>query len=144
MELDVTKGVVEISPETILAEFGDNCGIKSLTINKNKFTCEDIGKEIAVAIRAEDHSGNVSEAVSIVTVNRLETEPVALPDQIHSVQEKRECLSLLHPSLSKWSDGEETEWRFLGKPERLWKFQNLEFTMLCSATQVDVSRNLKI
>lgn len=78
LDLDVTKGVTEITPEVVLTEYVDNCGIKSLTINKNRFTCEDIGKEIAVTIRAEDHSGNVSEAVSIVTVNRLEIEPISL------------------------------------------------------------------
>lgn len=74
IELDVTKGVVEITPELVLAEFGDNCGIKSLTINKNRFTCEDIGKEVSVAIRAEDHSGNVKEAVTVVTIKRFAPE----------------------------------------------------------------------
>ncbi|HSF52828.1 MAG TPA: T9SS type A sorting domain-containing protein, partial [Algoriphagus sp.] len=78
LELDVTKGVVEISPESVLAEFGDNCGIKSLTINKNRFTCEDLGKEFSVAIRAEDTSGNVSEAVAIVSVVRSEAEKVII------------------------------------------------------------------
>lgn len=78
VDLDVTKGVVEITPEMILEEFGDNCGIKSLTINKNRFTCEDIGKEIAVGIRAEDNSGNVKEAVAVVSVKRIEKEMVSL------------------------------------------------------------------
>lgn len=78
LELDVTKGIVEITPEQVLAEFGDNCGIKSLTINKNNFTCEDIGKEFSIAIRAEDNSGNVQEAISIVKIERLETEFVSL------------------------------------------------------------------
>lgn len=76
LELDVTKGVVEISPESILAEYGDNCGLKSLTINKNRFTCEDLGKEFPVAIRAEDNSGNVTEAVAVVSVVRSEPEKV--------------------------------------------------------------------
>jgi len=78
IDLDVTKGIVEITPEMILAEFGDNCGIKSLTINKNRFTCDDIGKEISVGIRAEDNSGNVKEAVAIVAVKRVEKELVSL------------------------------------------------------------------
>lgn len=78
IDLDVTKGAVEITPEMILAEFGDNCGIKSLTINKNRFTCDDIGKEISVGIRAEDNVGNIKEAVSIVTVKRVEKDLVGL------------------------------------------------------------------
>lgn len=76
LELDVTKGVVEISPESVLTEFGDNCGLKSLTINKNRFTCEDLGKEFQVAVRAEDNSGNVTETVAGVSVVRLEPEKV--------------------------------------------------------------------
>ncbi|OOG74853.1 T9SS type A sorting domain-containing protein [Algoriphagus sp. A40] len=76
LELDVTKGVVEISPESVLAEFGDNCGLKSLTINKNRFTCEDLGKEFQIAIRAEDNSGNVTETVAVVSVVRSEPEKV--------------------------------------------------------------------
>lgn len=78
IELDVTKGVVELTPEQLLVEFGDNCGIKSLTINKNRFICEDIGKEISVALRAEDHSGNVIEAVAVVTIKRFAPEIVDL------------------------------------------------------------------
>lgn len=76
LELDVTKGVVEINPETVLADFGDNCGLKSLTINKNRFTCEDLGKEFQVAVRAEDNSGNVTETVAGVSVVRSEPEKV--------------------------------------------------------------------
>jgi hypothetical protein len=78
LELDVTKGAVEISPEMLLAEYGDNCGFKSLTINKNRFTCEDIGKEFSVAIRAEDKSGNVTEAVAKVSIARKEVEKVVI------------------------------------------------------------------
>jgi 3',5'-cyclic AMP phosphodiesterase CpdA len=78
LELDVTKGLAEITPQMVLAEFGDNCGIKSLTINENRFTCEDIGKEIPVTIRAEDYSGNVMEAVAVVKINRMEAAQVSL------------------------------------------------------------------
>ncbi|WP_084454705.1 T9SS type A sorting domain-containing protein [Algoriphagus terrigena] len=78
LDLDVSKGVVEITPQSLLAEFGDNCGIKSLTINKNRFTCEDVGKEFSVAIRAEDNSGNVTEAVAVVSVIRSEPEKVLI------------------------------------------------------------------
>ncbi len=74
--LDVTKGFLEITPEMLLVEFGDNCGIKSLTLSKNKFTCEDLGKEFSIEIRAEDSSGNVKEVVSQVKIDRQEAEQV--------------------------------------------------------------------
>lgn len=94
LELDVTKGVVEISPETILAEFGDNCGIKSLTINRNRFTCEDLGKEVSVAIRAEDASGNVTEAVATVSVVRIEPEKVVLSGKMEICAGEKSILEL--------------------------------------------------
>jgi len=78
LDLDVTKGIVEITPEMVLAEFGDNCEIKSLTISKKRFTCEDIGKEFSVAISAEDQSGNVKETVAVVTIKGFAPEIVNL------------------------------------------------------------------
>ncbi|MBN7811938.1 metallophosphoesterase [Algoriphagus sp. H41] len=78
LELDVMKGVAEISPQMLLSESGDNCGIKSLTISKNRFVCEDASKEFSVTIRAEDTSGNVTEAVAQVSVVRSEPEKVAI------------------------------------------------------------------
>lgn len=94
LDLDVTKGILEITPEQVLEEFGDNCGIKSLTINKDRFTCEDIGKEFSVAIRAEDNSGNVSESVSKVKIERLEAEPVAITGQTSFCQGESGVLEL--------------------------------------------------
>ncbi|MFN3999426.1 metallophosphoesterase [Algoriphagus sp.] len=99
IDLDVTKGVVEITPEMVLAEFGDNCGIKSLTINKNRFTCEDIGKEVSVAIRAVDNSGNVKEAVVVVTIKRFAPEIVSLsgPNTFCEGENGKLELSSAHP-----------------------------------------------
>lgn len=78
LNLDVSKGSIEITPEQVLAEYGDNCGIKSLTISTNNFTCEDTGKEFSITIRAEDNSGNVIEAISTVKIERFEAVLVAL------------------------------------------------------------------
>ncbi|WP_111669892.1 T9SS type A sorting domain-containing protein [Algoriphagus litoralis] len=94
LDLDVTKGILEITPEQVLEEFSDNCGIKSLTITKDRFTCEDIGKEFSIAIRAEDNSGNVSESVSKVKIERLEAEPVAITGQTSYCQGESGVLEL--------------------------------------------------
>lgn len=106
LPLDVTKGVLEITAEQVLQEFGDNCGIKSLTISKNRFTCEDLGKEISIAIRAEDNSGNVTEAVSIVKIERLEASLVEISGQTSFCQGENGVLEL-----SSTSPFEVVRWR---------------------------------
>lgn len=97
LELDVTKGIVEIIPENVLAEFGDNCGLKSLTINKNRFACEDLDKEFSVVVRAEDHSGNVAEAVAVVSVVRVETGKVILNGKKEICEGEKSILELSSP-----------------------------------------------
>lgn len=106
LPLDVTKGVLEITAEQILQEFGDNCGIKALTINKNRFTCEDIGKEFSIAIRAEDNSGNVTESVSIVKIERFEATLVEISGQTSFCQGENGVLEL-----SSTSPFEVVRWR---------------------------------
>lgn len=75
---DVTKGVLELKPDDFIASLTDNCGIKEVTINKTSATCEDLGKEIPVAIRAVDLAGNVTEATAILTLNRVENQKVTI------------------------------------------------------------------
>ncbi len=94
LELDVSLGFLEISPETVLAEFGDNCGLKSLTLNKNRFVCEDLGREFSVAIRAEDHAGNVTESVAVVAMLRVETEKVAISGKMEICEGEKSVLAL--------------------------------------------------
>ncbi|MDI1321268.1 MAG: T9SS type A sorting domain-containing protein [Algoriphagus sp.] len=77
-DFDVTVGSLALKPADFIAELTDNCGVKEVTINKTSANCEDLGKEIPVAIRAVDASGNVVEAVAILTLNRIETKKVIL------------------------------------------------------------------
>ena len=94
IELDVTLGKVEITPEMILEISKDNCTLKSLTISKSSFSCEDIGKEIQVAIRAEDQSGNVSEAVAKVKVKRKESQMVQISGKKEICQGEKTLIEL--------------------------------------------------
>jgi gliding motility-associated-like protein len=48
----------------------DNCGIASMTVSPNTFTCDDLGP-ITVTLTVTDTSGNVATAVAIVTVQDL-------------------------------------------------------------------------
>lgn len=78
LELDVTKGTVSLNPDMVLESATDNCGIKEITLNRQSFSCEDLGKTFTIKIRAVDQSGNVAEAVSTVSVQRVENSPVLL------------------------------------------------------------------
>lgn len=94
LELDVTVGKAEITPSQILELSKDNCSLKSLTISKSSFTCEDVGKELSVAIRAEDQSGNVTEAVAIVKVKRKETQIVQISGKKEICQGEKSILEV--------------------------------------------------
>jgi 3',5'-cyclic AMP phosphodiesterase CpdA len=98
VQLDVTIGKVEISPEQVLESVKDNCTLKSVTISKNSFTCEDMGKEISVTIRAEDQSGNVSEKISKVTVQRKESQAIQISGKKEICQGEKTILELSSPS----------------------------------------------
>ncbi len=77
-DFDVTVGTLVLKPADFISELSDNCGVKEVTINKTTATCEDLGKEIPVAIRAVDASGNVVEAVVFLTLNRIESKKVSI------------------------------------------------------------------
>ncbi|GMQ28361.1 T9SS type A sorting domain-containing protein [Algoriphagus confluentis] len=76
--LDVTVGSVSLNPDLILDSATDICGIKEITLDRQAFGCEDLGKTIVVKIRAVDPSGNVAEAITEVTIKRIEPSPVLL------------------------------------------------------------------
>lgn len=94
LDYDVQKGPIELKPENFLASILDNCTINQVTISKNTATCEDLGKEFSVAIRAVDGSGNVSEATAKLTVRRLEATPVSISGPTQFCQGQKGTLTL--------------------------------------------------
>jgi 3',5'-cyclic AMP phosphodiesterase CpdA len=94
VDFDVTIGTLALKPSDFIAELTDNCGVKEVTINKTTATCEDLGKEIPVAIRAVDASGNVVEAVAILTLNRIETKKVSISGDAEFCEGSKGLLTL--------------------------------------------------
>jgi|GEM_PF-199949 len=94
LDYDVQKGPIELKPENFLASILDNCTINQVTISKNTATCEDLGKEFSLAIRAVDGSGNVAEATAKLTVRRLEATPVSISGPTQFCQGEKGTLTL--------------------------------------------------
>lgn len=61
------NGRAVINTENMLSGISDNCGIWSVNVSQNEFTCEHIGKN-EVTITVEDVQGNRSTATVTVTV----------------------------------------------------------------------------
>ncbi len=61
-------GFTSIAPADLDGGSSDACGIASLTIDVNEFTCDDEG-ENEVTLTITDNNGNVSTCTAIVTVN---------------------------------------------------------------------------
>ncbi|MFC5623830.1 T9SS type A sorting domain-containing protein [Algoriphagus winogradskyi] len=78
VELDLAKGQLELSPEDFIQSISDNCAVKEVTISKTKVTCEDVGKELTVELRAVDFSGNVTEKNTTVLVRSFTSSPVTI------------------------------------------------------------------
>jgi len=62
-----TDGIANISASDIDGGSSDNCGIVSMSVFPNEFTCENIGDN-GVTFTVTDASGNVSETTAKVTV----------------------------------------------------------------------------
>jgi hypothetical protein len=91
---DITQGSISLKPEDFLTAVSDNCSVKELTISKTSISCEDLGKEFSIAIRAVDASGNVSEATSKLTVNRVENQKVTISGKDQICQGQKGILTL--------------------------------------------------
>ncbi|MBN3519383.1 T9SS type A sorting domain-containing protein [Algoriphagus lutimaris] len=86
LELDLSVGSLILEAEDFVSEVSDNCAIQELKINQAELTCESVGKEIQVEIRAVDASGNVTEKNALVFVKGMTSKPVILsgPESICS------------------------------------------------------------
>ena len=93
-DFDVTVGTLALKPADFISELSDNCGVKEVTINKTTASCEDLGKEIPVAIRAVDASGNVVEAVAFLTLNRIESKKVSISGEAKFCEGNKGLLTL--------------------------------------------------
>jgi hypothetical protein len=94
IDYDVQKGPVGLSPENFLSSSSDNCLIAEVRISKTSVTCEDLGKELDIVIRAVDAAGNVKEAVAKLTVNRKETQRVTITGASEFCQGEKGTLTL--------------------------------------------------
>jgi hypothetical protein len=94
LDYDVQKGPISLKPENFLSSILDNCTVSQVTISKNTVTCEDLGKELAIAIRAVDGSGNVAEASAKLIVRRLEAQPVSISGPTQFCQGEKGTLTL--------------------------------------------------
>jgi hypothetical protein len=97
LNLDVTKGFVEVSADELIASVADNCGVKSITLSKNRFVCEDVNKDFPVGIRVEDTSGNVTEGTAVVTIKRIENQVVSITGDSEICEGETSTLTLSSP-----------------------------------------------
>jgi hypothetical protein len=67
VELD-EFGMAEITPEDIMANNTDACGIQTTAIDIFQFNCLDIGMPITVMVFSQDTNGNIAACNAIVTV----------------------------------------------------------------------------
>ena len=61
-------GSVTITADDVNDESSDNCGIDSLEIDRDTFTCDDVGDTIPVTLTVYDASGNSNFCTANVTV----------------------------------------------------------------------------
>jgi len=78
VELDISKGSLQLNPENFYTDLIDNCEIKEITINRFAINCEDIGKVIPIEVRAIDQAGNVAVKTAQLTVKANNSAPVAI------------------------------------------------------------------
>ncbi|TFV97827.1 hypothetical protein E4S40_04085 [Algoriphagus kandeliae] len=94
IDLDVSIGSKSISKDDLILSLKENCSISEITLSKDEFSCEDIGKEIPVILRAVDPSGNVTEVQTQVSINRFEETPVTLSGNLEFCEGEESFLSV--------------------------------------------------
>lgn len=61
-------GTVMLDPNDVIASNTDNCGIATVAVDINEFSCADIGTPVTVQVFTSDVNGNLSTCTAIVTV----------------------------------------------------------------------------
>ncbi|RBW55199.1 hypothetical protein DS884_16345 [Tenacibaculum sp. E3R01] len=80
-----TNGVANIIASDVYNSTSDNCSVTSVRIDKNNFTCNDLGAN-NVMLTVEDASGNTNTATAVVTVNQNPNTQLAAVTQNITVQ----------------------------------------------------------
>ncbi|WPR76705.1 T9SS type A sorting domain-containing protein [Algoriphagus sp. NG3] len=78
VSFDLSAGEVVLDPEDFVKSLSDNCGTKSLAINKPKLTCGDVGKEVLIEVEALDNSGNKTVKPAKAKVKAVNSKPVVV------------------------------------------------------------------
>ncbi|MCA1800377.1 MAG: hypothetical protein LC650_03710, partial [Actinobacteria bacterium] len=77
--LDVTSGLLSLTPEMIDGGTFDNCSPVHLSVSRSNFDCTDLG-ENTVWLYAEDASGNIDSCQAVVNIQyTVVPVPVAVP-----------------------------------------------------------------
>jgi hypothetical protein len=78
LSFDLTKGELLLNPEDFVSSLNDNCGIKSLQLNKTKITCSEIDLPIELILTATDPSGNSTSELITVLVSPFESQKISI------------------------------------------------------------------
>ncbi len=82
----MSNQLATITPQDVLASSSDNCGIASMSLSQNAFTCFNIGQTMTVVVTVTDNSGNSSTCSADVTVtdpnNHCNQSPAAVCQNI--------------------------------------------------------------
>lgn len=68
---------VTVDPSLIDGGSSDNCGVDSLSLVPDSFTCDRIGTTESVTLRVFDRTGNVDSCVTIISIAAQEPVPTA-------------------------------------------------------------------
>ncbi|MFC3881450.1 T9SS type A sorting domain-containing protein [Algoriphagus namhaensis] len=93
--LDRVLGTLELEPDDFISELVDNCGVKEVILSKTQITCEDIGKEMVIELRAVDFSGNVTEQSAFLTVSGTVSTPVTISGDTNICQGQSTLLTVV-------------------------------------------------
>ncbi|MGB3344023.1 MAG: HYR domain-containing protein, partial [Aequorivita sp.] len=91
IQLDAS-GNASITVSDIDNGSSDNCGIASMTIDKDTFDCSDVGAN-TVTLTVTDVNGNVSTCTTIVTVEDLLAPVIACPSNITATTDLGNCFA---------------------------------------------------
>lgn len=61
-------GTAMLDPNDVIASNTDNCGIATVAVDINEFSCSDIGTPVTVQVFTSDVNGNLSTCTAVVTV----------------------------------------------------------------------------